>query len=66
MTTQINGGINYAELTRDTPLQWCLVKLTLLCHIQDTKSMSMVLLKLTAKHLVGHLVFASVTVLTVL
>jgi hypothetical protein len=56
MTTHIKGGINNTELTRDTSLRWCLVKLTLLGHIQDTNSMSMVLLKLTAKHIVGHLI----------
>ena len=56
MTTQIKGGINYTELTRDSPLRWYLVKLTRLGHIQDTNSMSMVLLKLTTTYLVGHLI----------
>jgi hypothetical protein len=56
MTTQIKGGINYTELTRDSSLRWYLVELTRLGHIQDTNSMSMVLLKLTGRHLVGHLI----------
>ena len=56
MTTQIKGGINNTELTRDSPLRWYLVKLRRLGQIQDTNSMSMVLLKLTARHLVGRLI----------